>query len=321
MTQVTNNYLRAKLQRMIDNWSNHHTDITSTTIERYSLSMQWLVWIGIFSICFFFAQLISSVIIISYYGSVDIKHIASQPDNLNALRYSQMLATIFSFFLPAIIFSRLKDKKFGRYEHVDKGFPFSYIVIISLMLVAIYPLIDFTFYINKWMPWSNWYASFQDDYKDIVKGLLQNDHIFIFVLNFITVALLPAICEEWIFRGTLQRLLSEKMNIHIAVFLASFFFSFIHFEFSGFLPRIVLGVFLGYLYYYSGSLWANIFAHAANNGAQVIFMYLNYKGIYKINIDQPELPKTWELIVYTAIFALLWYWFYRLTQKKKVVLL
>jgi uncharacterized membrane protein (Fun14 family) len=81
--------------------------------------------------------------------------------------------------------------------------------------------------------------------------------------------------------------------------LAALFFSLIHFEFSGFLPRVILGMFLGYLFYYSGSLWTSIFAHLVNNGAQVVFIYLNNKGIYKMDVENPEMPQVWELIVYT----------------------
>lgn len=287
-------------------------------INQYSLSIQWLIWAIIFMGCFFIAQLISSVLIVSYYKTVDLKEISTHPNNLNILRAAQMLASVFGFLVPALIFSALKDKKITRYAYADKKFPLLYLFIIPLMLYTVYPLIDSTYFINKWMPWNNWYAAFQDDYKVIVKGLLSGDSLFVLTLNLITIAILPAICEEWIFRGTLQRLFSEKMNIHLAVFMSSLFFSFIHFEFSGFLPRIVLGMFLGYLYYYSGSLWVNIYAHVVNNGAQVVFMYLNIKGIYKTDLDNPEMPSILELISYTAVFAIIWYLFLQYAQQRKI---
>lgn len=303
---------------MTDNLKQGTSEVIPKVMERYSLGLQWLIWLGIFMGCFFVAQLVSSVIILAYYKSVDIKTIAQNPANLNVLRYAQMGASILGFLLPAIIFSKLKDKKANRYTHADKGFPLLLLVLIPLLILTIYPIIDISFFINKWMPWSNWYASFQEEYKTIVNGLMNNPKYSILLLNIVTIAIVPAICEEWIFRGTLQRLLVEKLNVHTAVFLASCFFSFIHFEFSGFLPRIVLGMFLGYLYYYSGSLWACIYAHVVNNGAQVVLIYLNNNGIYKVNIDQPELPNTWELVLYTVAFALLWLLFLRFLQKRKM---
>ncbi|HNE49492.1 MAG TPA: type II CAAX endopeptidase family protein [Chitinophagales bacterium] len=303
---------------MTDNLKRGISEATPKGMERYSLGLQWLIWLGVFMSCFFVAQLVSSGIILAYYKSVDIKIIAKDSAHLNVLRYAQMLASILGFLLPAIIFSKLKDNNANSYTHADKGFPALLLGLIPLMIFTIYPVIDISFFINKWMPWSSWYASFQEEYKSIVNGLMDSPKYSILLLNIITIALIPAISEEWLFRGTLQRLLVEKFNVHTAVFLSSCLFSFIHFEFSGFLPRIVLGMFLGYLYYYSGSLWASIYAHVLNNGSQIVFMYLNNNGIYKINIDQPEQPNVWELALYTVAFALLWLLFLRFLQKRKM---
>ena len=167
------------------------------------------------------------------------------------------------------------------------------------------------------MFWSDWLKDLQTEYKYITENMLNNSTILNLILCFITVAILPAVCEEFLFRGTLQKLFNEKLNIHIAVILSSIIFSLVHFDFSGFLPRIALGMFLGYLFYYSGSLWTSIFAHIVNNGSQVIFMYLNNAGIYKMDVENPEMPKAWELIVYTVAFTGLWYLFYHFAQKRK----
>jgi len=291
--------------------------IQQRLFDRFSPVAQVFIFMGIFMGCFFFAQLVSSAIILLHYQSADIKQIIKNPADLNALRYAQMMASVLSFLLPAIIFSKLKDNHITRYSNANIGFHPVLLILVPLLLFTFYPIIDTSFFINKWMPWNDWLKEYQQDYKSIVEGLLNDRSVFVFILNFLTVAVLPAICEEWIFRGTFQKLLSERLNIHLAVFLASVFFSLIHFEFSGFLPRVILGMFLGYLFYYSGSLWTSIYAHVVTNGAQVVFMYLNNRGIYKMDVDNPEMPETWELIVYTAAFAGLWYLFYHFAQKRK----
>ncbi|MBK6275356.1 MAG: CPBP family intramembrane metalloprotease [Saprospirales bacterium] len=189
--------------------------------------------------------------------------------------------------------------------------------MIPFILYTFYPIINLSFFVNKISPWNNWMSGSQEEYKIVVEGLLKDKSIFVFILNFITIAILPAICEEWIFRGTLQKFFAEKMNIHLAIFFASVVFSLIHFEFSGFLPRIILGMLLGYVFYISGSLWASIFLHAVNNGAQVILMYCNNTGIYKSDMDNPEMPKNWELFVYTLVFYALMSIFYYFCKRKK----
>ncbi|HRH57812.1 MAG TPA: CPBP family intramembrane metalloprotease [Chitinophagales bacterium] len=286
-------------------------------INQYHFAVQILIWFGIFLGCFIFAQTLSGGIIIAYYQSTDMKLIAAKVYDLNTLRYAQMIASLISFLLPALIFSKLKSQSYTKYANANTGFSVLFIILIPLLIVSVYPLINTSFFINKWFGLNEIMKSTQDEYKMLVDALLKDSSVFVLILNIITVAILPAIAEEWIFRGTFQKLLSEKLNIHVAVFLASVIFSIVHMEFSGFIPRIILGMFLGYLFYYSGSLWASIFAHAVNNGSQVVFMYLNNKGIYKVDIENPEIPKTWEIIVYTAAFAGLWYLFYHFAQKRK----
>ncbi|MDB5226391.1 MAG: putative metal-dependent rane protease [Bacteroidota bacterium] len=287
-----------------------------TGINKYSFEVQLLIWLGIFTGCFIAAQLVCGGIIIAYYKSADLTTIASRVSDLNVLRYTQMLSSVLGFLLPALIFSKLKDTPITKFSNANKGFHPILLILVPLLIFTIYPLINASYFINKWMPWSNWMQDSQGEYKAIVDALLKDKTIFVFILNLFTVAMLPAVCEEWIFRGTLQKQLCEKLNIHIAVLLSAVFFSLIHFEFSGFLPRVFLGIFLGYLFYYSGSLWTNIFAHVVNNTAQIVIMYLSTVGIYKGDVENPEMPKTWELIIYTLGFIALWYVFYIFSQKR-----
>lgn len=297
---------------------NHNPGETNENqLDKYTFPVQVLIWASVFTACFFVAQLISGVIILSYYKSVALGSIALQTDNLNVLRYTQIFSSIGGFLLPALIFSKLKDNKLLNYSNAHTGFHPIVILLIPTMIYFFYPIIDLSFFVNKMMFWNDFMKSSQGEYKALVDGLLKDSSVYVFILNFITIAAIPAICEEWIFRGTLQKLFSERFNIHLAVFLAAVFFSLIHFEFSGFLPRIILGMFLGYLFYYSGSLWVSILAHLVNNGTQVVLMYLNNKGIYTIDLDNPVMPKTWEVLVYTVVFILLCAIFFHFNQKRK----
>lgn len=98
-------------------------------------------------------------------------------------------------------------------------------------------------------------------------------------VNILTVALLTGFSEELFFRGALQRILvSVTFNRHFAVWLAAFVFSLMHFQFFGFVPRLLLGAFFGYLYLWNGSIWINATAHAINNGIVVISQWLLATG-------------------------------------------
>jgi membrane protease YdiL (CAAX protease family) len=86
------------------------------------------------------------------------------------------------------------------------------------------------------------------------------------IINIVMMAILPAIGEELIFRGVIQKQLVKWLsNPHVAIFITSVFFSAFHMQFLGFLSRLILGMVFGYLFYYSKSIRLPILAHFANN--------------------------------------------------------
>ncbi|MBA4848795.1 CPBP family intramembrane glutamic endopeptidase [Emticicia sp. BO119] len=107
-----------------------------------------------------------------------------------------------------------------------------------------------------------------------------------FILAFIVIAVIAGVGEELLFRGLLMRkLLLGTKNIHVAIWLAGFIFAFIHFQFYGILPRMMLGVLFGYLYYWTGNIWVPIIAHIFNNGLAIVVMYLYNLGIVKTDLE------------------------------------
>lgn len=281
--------------------------------------LQILILLGIVAGCCLIGMLLSGLVLYVFYGTnfSTVIGIVKSNANLNGLRFAQMISTICFFLLPALIFSKLRNKNILKYTDANKIFPLIGFLLIPLILYFFYPIINLSFFVNKIMPWINWNIKDQHEYKTLIDAILKDKSYFVFGLNFIMIALLPAICEEWIFRGVVQKFFSEYINIHISIFVTSIIFSLIHNDFAAFLPRIILSMLLGYVFYISGSLWASIFLHAVNNGAQVILMYCNNTGIYKSDMDNPEMPKNWELFVYTLVFYALMSIFYYFCKRKK----
>ena len=150
--------------------------------------------------------------------------------------------------------------------------------------------------------------------------MLNVDTIGGLLFNLLIIALIPAIGEELTFRGVLQQGLTRRMNPHIAILLSSAIFSFIHFQFYGFLPRMFLGMLLGYLFYTSGSLWTSMLMHFINNGCAVVVYYLNNKGVIDVDVDHfGESQNVWVVIASAIVTTALIVWCWRKNRKAQTL--
>jgi hypothetical protein len=101
------------------------------------------------------------------------------------------------------------------------------------------------------------------------------------------IAFLPAIGEELLFRGVIQRIFTSwTRNQHWGIWISAILFSALHMQFYGFIPRVFLGVLFGYLLVWSGSIWLPIIAHFINNAVAVVAMYLIDKGLLSQEIEE-----------------------------------
>ena len=126
--------------------------------------------------------------------------------------------------------------------------------------------------------------------------LVSFENNFEYLIGIIAIAIIPGFCEEYFFRGVLQKNLKLLLkNAHIAILLSSLLFSAFHLQFYGFFPRFFLGVFFGYLFYWSGSLMYPVIAHALNNFLSLTVFYAASSGLFGEDIDvsvnsSPEIP-------------------------------
>src|SRR5690606_18849509 len=132
----------------------------------------------------------------------------------------------------------------------------------------------------------------------------------------IIIAVIPAIGEELLFRGVLQTEFHKMTkNGHLAVWIAAAIFSFIHFQFYGFLPRLFLGAILGYIYLFSHNLWLPIFGHFANNAFGVLWIYLENKGTFP-NESELGFADSWIGAIVAVSATLIAFLCLRYIQKK-----
>ena len=140
---------------------------------------------------------------------------------------------------------------------------------------------------------------------DLTERMLQVDTFGGLLFNLLIIALIPAIGEELTFRGVLQQWFTRNMRSHhLAIILSAAIFSFTHFQFYGFLPRMFAGLLLGYLFYYSGSLWTSILMHFINNGTAVVVSFLNQKGVSNTDYEHFGFTDNIFLIIVSLVLTI-----------------
>ncbi len=152
------------------------------------------------------------------------------------------------------------------------------LLIVILLALFIIPVTSYTGVLNSGMDLPDWLSSTEEWMKQqednaslVTEMLVSAGSVQMMIANLIILAVLPAAGEEMIFRGVIQRMLGRILRRgDMAVWLAAFIFSAMHFQFYGFIPRFILGLVFGYLYYWTGNLWLPVTAHFINNSVTVI---------------------------------------------------
>lgn len=196
------------------------------------------------------------------------------------------------FIFPVIIYGFFVSSSTTDYLKLRKPKLIS-VLISVLMVFTILPFINYLSGLNEQLVLPNFLSGIEEWMKSkelqaslLTENFLKTSTIKGLLLNILIVAILPAIGEELLFRGIIQRLMQElTKNIHLAVIISAIIFSAFHIQFYGFLPRFLLGVMLGYMFVFTGSLWVPIIAHFINNFASVLVYFLHYNGFLKISME------------------------------------
>lgn len=212
--------------------------------------------------------------------------------DINTLKLMQLFQSIGMFVGPPFILSYLWSEKPMGYLQIGKRMKWWNAIFIAFFMIIAIPFINLLGDFNQQMVLPKMFAGLEAIMKaselqtaKITEQLLNVHSIESLLFNIFLIALLPALGEELFFRGILQRVFQEWKGATVAIWISAFIFSAIHFQFYGFLPRLLLGAFFGYLLVWSGNIWLPILAHFINNLMAVIFYYLKNNGYQVIDID------------------------------------
>jgi membrane protease YdiL (CAAX protease family) len=258
--------------------------------------------LGVFCMMFIAAGAVSLIIYpLALKKGLDL----NDPHVVNIMKLIQAISSILLFIVPPFLFARFTFTGnygyFLGFRNAEKAN--MYILAILGMLMAL-PFVLWLGHLNEMIPLPEKLTRMEDETVKQVTAILKVRSVWDIVVNVFLIALLPAFGEELFFRGALQRVIIQlARNPWVGIVLTAVLFSALHLQFSGFLPRMFLGIVLGAFYWFSGSIYTSMIAHFANNAVQVIAA--SYAPEY---IDKnPQTPVLAAVASGIVVWAILWY--------------
>ncbi len=296
-----------------------------------SYGVQFIVLMGLIIGGLILAAILSAIVVFTMIGGGLSGFSAAEimkPEHANATKVLQIVSTLALFFAPAFVFALIVHRKPLNYLGFNSKISAKQIGLVILVAFTGLFLSGALGEINELIPISKglrtYFKKLEDDYMVQMIAMMQMKGIADYLVSLVVIALAPAIFEEVFFRGALQNLFTNWFQKPwVAILLTSVIFSAIHMSYFGFLPRAMLGVVLGLLFYYSKNIWTNILAHFLNNGIAVTQIYiLSQKG--KIDKKALEVLNTTEfpvgiviLLTATTIFAMvIWLYLFKKESDK-----
>jgi membrane protease YdiL (CAAX protease family) len=251
------------------------------------------------------------ILIISPERILDIQqNLGSYPDLLRVIQLSQILGL---FIFPPLICAWLFSDDYKEYLHIRTSNRLSIFVYAFIGVIVFVPFINFTSHLNQQMVLpealtglETWMKSTENEANQLIEAMLSTHNPWTILFNILIVCVLTGIGEELMFRGLLQAWFSRFLkNPHLLVWTVAILFSAFHLQFYGFVPRMLLGAFFGYLMVYSRSILVPALAHFTHNFVSLAGFYLFQDAPEKMEeMDALGTGSTlWLALASLALFA------------------
>jgi len=292
---------------------------------------QFLTLIGLFAVFIFIFTAIGQFIALGItHENVDLNRL-SDPRVVLGLKIIQIFSALGGFIVPAIICTVLISRRPINYMGLNKTGNIGVMLLGGVLMLLAFPLINYLGELNSRLQLPPSMKSIQDliqagedEANKISNAFILHQSFKGLLLNLFMMAFVAAVAEELFFRATLQKMLIKGTgNIHIGIWLTAIIFSAVHAEFFGFVPRMLMGAYLGYLFVWSGSIWVSIFAHFLNNGTVVFISFLEERNLVSKKIEDfgNNSSQFGYVMASTVIVAILVYVIYRIENRKEVIII
>jgi len=286
--------------------------------------VQLLMILAVIALGTIFSLFLSSLLIISKMG-MSPEVIEEVRQNLinypEIIRGIQFLQTLGIFLFPSIVCAWLFSDNYKEYLKIDQPIRRSAAVWTIIGTIVAVPFLNWTYFVNQQMVFPEalkgveaWMNEAEKAANRVIDVMLDTKSISAIIFNFLVICVIAGVSEEFMFRGLLQTSFGRIIrNQHVLIWTIAILFSAIHFQFYGFITRLILGAWLGYLMYYTKTIWIPALAHFTNNILSIGMYYLFRNTPGKTDaIDAIGTGSTWWLAA--ASFALFFFCFFQIKK-------
>jgi len=254
--------------------------------------MQLLIFSGLTLGLFLISSLVGTTIV-ARINHMDMMQIATmgpaelgRPEMSGVIKGLLIVQFFGLFLLPPLIFAYLADPRPLVFAGLQAPQKKSFLLLGMLIMTAAYFTVEFLGILNEalvhFLPKTtqDWINRGESDANSMLQSVVSVRNPVDLLKTIIMVGALPAIGEELFFRGILQRLFIQIFkSAWPGIIFTGFLFSAFHMQFMGLLPRMALGIILGSLYWYSGSLYTSILGHFTYNTINIFLMYFKMEDM------------------------------------------
>jgi hypothetical protein len=306
--------------------------VPPTLFEELSLFVRrmpsWLFAMLALLVIFILYQFVGGVLTLLLFGI----HMAD--GDVTGFRIATMAAQIVFLLVPTMILARL------RFPHVRNVFRLGgvrpmHIILTILAVFALQQLLQTYMLLQESIP-----IELPPALREVIDQLKQMmeqmyrlltaaDSFGEFLFVVLVIAVTPAVCEELLFRGLIQRTLEEPTETHVAsaeerkkrglraAVIGGVIFGLYHLNPFTLVPLAALGVYFGFVVYRTRTIGPAIAAHFFNNFLACLAIYLRLDENF-IAVSPTERPTALMLAVNVAwsavVFVVATYYLVRITN-------
>lgn len=257
-------------------------------------------------------------------GNIDdaVNYFSMEDMQPATLRILQIFGSVLQFGLPALLLAIILRKRIADFFYLNRKSSSKIVFLVVLLCIFGLAFSDLLTKINHMIPVSaeayQRYLQTEEAYMRQIFKIVDFSTVGYIALSFFILAVLPGFFEELLFRGALQPILiGWAKSPFWGIFITAVLFSMMHLSFFGFLPRVFLGMALGYIFYYSKNLWMSILFHFLNNAFAVgSFYFYSRKGTLDYAKATENMP-FFISITGTIVFLVVFYMFYKQSLAEK----